>query len=65
MKRKKLDNSVRKHFNERKVFYNKPLNKNFGGSQFPGQREQNVQSYIFVFNLSPYKWKTDEKTTKR
>ena len=54
MKTKKLDNSVRRHFAEHKVFYNKRLNKNFGGAQYPGHRDQNLCSVIyFVLNLSP------------
>ena len=47
MKTKKLDFSVRRHFIERKVFNKKPLNKNFGGAQFPGHREQNLCSVIY------------------
>ena len=47
MKTKKLDNFVRRHYAERKVFYNKPLNKIFGGAQFPGHREQNQCSVIY------------------
>ena len=42
MKTKKLDNSVKRQFAERKVFYKKHLNKNFGGAEFPGYREQNL-----------------------
>ena len=66
MKTKNLDNFVGRHFAERNVFYNNFFNKNFGGAQFPGHREQNLCSVIFfVFNLSPYKWKTDEETTEK
>ena len=66
MKIKKLDNFVRRHFAERKVFYNRTLNKNFGGAQFYGsQRTKSMFSHIFFFNLSPYKWKTDKETTEK
>ena len=66
MKTEKLDNSVSRHFDERKVFFNKPLNKKFGGAQFPvTENKIYVKSYIFVFILSLYNWKTDEKTTDK
>ena len=49
MKTKKLDNFVRRHFAERKVFYNRTLNKNFGGAQFHGsQRTKSMLSQIFL-----------------
>ena len=65
LKMKKLDKSVRIHIAERKVFDKEALNKILGAAQFPGHREQNLFPVIFfVFNLSPYKRKTDEKTTE-
>ena len=60
MKTKKLDKSVSRHFAELKVFYKKLLTKSLEQHNFRGTENKTyVQSYIFVFNLSPYKWKTD------
>ena len=53
MKTKKLENSVK---------YLK--NRYLMGAKFPSLREHNLcQSNFFVFNLSPYKWKTADKIT--
>ena len=49
MKTKKLDDFVSRQFAECKVFYNRILNKNFGGAQFYGsQRTKSMFSHIFL-----------------
>ena len=49
MKMKKLDNFARRHFAERKVFYNGTLNRYFGGAQFYGsQRTKSMFSHVFL-----------------